>query len=107
MCFSRAQLSEAVSLYRGRVHDEDSDQLKGMLKQTAFRQACPLDGEQAKAVLENLLIADMESLFEPQPVFWRMRTLLPLRVSLMLTLLLRYPILLSKSKSTFFHWTRA
>lgn len=70
LLFSEEALNTAVSLYRERVREDDTPELKGLLQQTAFRQACKLEGEtlaRAKQLLENMLIQDMQEVFEPEP----------------------------------------
>lgn len=67
--FSEEELNQAVALYRERSREDDGPELKQMLKTTAFRQCCKLEGEtrdRALAILQDILLQDMDVLFEPE-----------------------------------------
>ena len=68
--FQQADIDAAVAAYRERVREGDHEDLKAMLKKQAFEQHCKLEHEtldRAIQVLTQILLADLDGLFEPQP----------------------------------------
>ena len=68
--FQQEDLDAAVLTYRERVREDDTPELKALLRKQALDAHCPLTHEnleRATAVLSQLILADTESMFEPQP----------------------------------------
>ena len=71
--FTQEEMDAAVAAYRERVRPSDSDDLKQLLKKQAFQTHLALEHEKqdrALAILQDILIADLESAFEgtdPEP----------------------------------------
>ena len=68
--FKAEDLDAAVLTYRERVRETDPPELKQMIRKHALESHCPLKHEnldRAISVLEQLVLADTEQLFEPEP----------------------------------------